>query len=292
MASVETRIITYSSTAELLQPMTDPSLLSIATSEIQRISAGGGTNFLCAYQKLAELLETIRARSDSFSSVSVAFLTDGQAQDDKSTLTAALSRILTAFTALFRIIVHAIGFSQDCDKTLLERMRTAGTTEGTFRYAEPSDDSDALCGKLTDLFTLSERAATAEIRLALPDGIELVSPSAEFFVHVGPVSRLGSLSEWVKSSDPPSRFTVRVNSSEDQDAEVAVVVRGSADPQVAQQWLRKVLDRMMRHHCDTQSRMAERTVSGRGEEMSYEIASGRREERNGGCRKRTLAGSE
>jgi len=45
---------------------------------------------------------------------------------------------------------------------LLEKMRTAGTIEGTFRYAEPGDNSDALCNKLTDIFSFSEKSSTTK----------------------------------------------------------------------------------------------------------------------------------
>jgi ankyrin repeat protein/uncharacterized protein YegL len=257
MAAVETRIITYSSTADLLPPMSDPSQLPLATSQIAGISAGGGTNFLCAYQKLADLLESMRERASSFSSVSIAFLTDGQAQDDKSTLTAALSRIFVPFAGLFRVIVHSIGFSQDCDKHLLEQMRTAGTSEGTFRYAEPSDDSDALCGKLTDLFALSERAATAAVRLALHDGLEFVRAAPEHFIHIEQVSRAGALTEWVRAAgDPPSRFVVRVDSSEDAGAEVAVIVKSCGEAAVMELWLRRVLDGMAEELLDLNRRRA------------------------------------
>lgn len=244
-ATVETRIITYNSYATLLQPMQDPSQLETAKSQILGISAGGGTNFLSAYQELSNLLETYQDKSASISSISVAFLTDGQAQNDKSTLTEALTHIFDPFKEKFNIIVHAIGFSRDCDKSLLEQMRTAGTSEGTFRYAEPSDDSDTLCGKLTDLFTLSEKAATAKILVNLPDGFEFVSKKNECFIHVEPLTRKGSLVEWIHTTldDPPACFTALVNSLEDQDVEVNVHIKETSRD-ILQLWLRKALDGM------------------------------------------------
>lgn len=44
------------------------------------------------------------------------------------------------------VAVHAIGFGRDCDKVLLEGLRTPN---GTFRYAEPDENDDSLCNKLT-----------------------------------------------------------------------------------------------------------------------------------------------
>ncbi|OHT10611.1 hypothetical protein TRFO_20016 [Tritrichomonas foetus] len=256
--SVETRIIVYNSTASLLSEMKDPSQLNTAINSVKRINADGGTNFLSAYQELSNLLNNIKNnRLEEFSTVSVAFLTDGQDNYDKGTLTEALKHIFVPFQDCFKIIVHSIGFSNDCDKDLLEKMRTAGTDEGTFRYAEPTDDSDALCGKLTDLFTLSEKAATAPIKITLPDGFEFVDSKGDnkkekdCFIHVEPFSRSGTLLEWIKATNdaPPARISLHVNSSEDNDIEFSSLVkvingRSEEKDPILQAWLRKVLDGM------------------------------------------------
>ena len=277
--SVETRIITYNSTATLLPMMNDPSELNNSIQSIQMISACGGTQFLAAYQKLYDLLDDIKNnRRDEFSSVSIAFLTDGQDNGDKSTLTNALKHIFEPFNDVFRIIVHAIGFSSDCDKNLLEQMRTAGTAEGTFRYAEPGDDADTLCGKLTDLFNLSEKAATAKVEIELPEGFEFITDlysikntennnnsnddnigvtslrKKDCYIHVEPFTRRGEMVEWIvtKMKDPPAIFSLKVNSSEDKDVDVNVLVsmEKSKDNPILQAWLRKVLDWMARELLD------------------------------------------
>ena len=132
VSSIETRIILYSSTASCLPIMNDKSMLDFLINEIKKIKAEGGTNFLAAYDKISDNLESLREDAENIASVSIAFLTDGQAQNDKSQLTYALGQIFEPYKKLFKIIVHSIGFSNNCDKDLLEKMRTAGTNEGTF----------------------------------------------------------------------------------------------------------------------------------------------------------------
>ena len=109
LQSVETRIIMYNSGATLLAPMTDPSQLNNSIDDIKRIRAGGGTNFLAAYQTLYNLIQDYQNNHrEEFSTVSVAFLTDGQDNGDKSILTRSLQTIFEPFVDSFRIVVHWI----------------------------------------------------------------------------------------------------------------------------------------------------------------------------------------
>ena len=206
VSSIETRIILYSSTASCLPIMNDKSILDFLINEIKKIKANGGTNFLAAYDKISDNLESLREDAENIDSVSIAFLTDGQAQNDKSQLTYALGQIFEPYKKLFKIIVHSIGFNSNCDKELLEKMRTAGTNEGTFRYAEPNDNSDALCNKLTDIFSLSEKSSTIKIHVSLPNELEFFDgncKSKDCFIHVDAFSKAGTLNEWIiaKSSE-------------------------------------------------------------------------------------------
>ena len=198
VSSIETRVILYSSTANCLPIMNDKSMIDNLINLVKKIRADGGTNFLAAYDKISDNLESLRGDAENIASVSIAFLTDGQAQNDKSQLTFALGQIFEPYKKLFKIIVHSIGFSNNCDKELLEKMRTAGTDEGTFRYAEPGDNSDALCNKLTDIFSLSEKSSTIKIHVTLPNELEFFDgncKSKDCFIHVDAFSKAGTLNE-------------------------------------------------------------------------------------------------
>ena len=205
---------------------------------------------MAAYDKISDNLESLREDAENISSVSIAFLTDGQAQNDKSQLTYALSQIFEPYKKLFKITVHSIGFSNYCDKDLLEKMRTAGTEEGTFRYAEPNDNSDALCNKLTDIFSLSEKSSTVKIHVTLPDDLEFFEgncKSKDCFIHVDAFSKAGTLNEWIisKTSEQSSRYVLIIDSPEDNHKEVPSFYKTNiSEKPIIEEWLRKILDIM------------------------------------------------
>eukprot|EP00750_Incisomonas_marina_P032883 INCI9399.2.p1 GENE.INCI9399.2~~INCI9399.2.p1 ORF type:complete len:1872 (+),score=294.44 INCI9399.2:196-5616(+) len=97
-------------------------------------------------------------------SVVICFLTDGEdnalrsahhsksqqrVEKVRSELVEGLRAILSRWEK--QVVVHTVGFSRDHDFQFLDELRKVGTSHGTFRYADPSDGSDALCAKLTEL---------------------------------------------------------------------------------------------------------------------------------------------
>ena len=200
-------------------------MLNDLLNKVRKIEAGGEANFSAAFDKISDNLESLREEAGEIASVSIAFLTEGQTQNDKSQLKYALSKIFEPYKKVFKIIVHSIGFSNDCDKELLEKMRTAGTEEGTFRCAEPGDNSDALCNILTDIFSLSEKSSTIKIHVSLPNELEFLdgnTNSKDCFIHVDAFSKAGTLNELIisKSSEQASRYVIIIDSSEDNHKEV------------------------------------------------------------------------
>ena len=255
-SSIETRIILYSSNASCLPIMNNKSMLNDLIKMIKEIKGDGGTNFLAAYDKISDNLELLREDAENISSVSIAFLTDGQAQNDKSQLTFALSQIFEPYKKLFNIIVHSIGFSNDCDKDLLEKMRTAGTIEGTFRFAEPGDNSDALCNKLTDIFSFSEKSSTVKINVTLPNELEFYegnTKSKDCFIYIDSFSKAGTLNEWIisKTSEQLTRYIITIDSSEDNHKEIPSLYKTNiSEKPIIEEWLRKFLDVMARELLD------------------------------------------
>lgn len=165
--TVQIAIIAYASFAETID-------LAHKTPEevrdvIKRLFTGGGTNFSAAFAEIRKVLLQQKDMS-RFSSVSIVFLTDGEAGSNMSPI---LSRELQEILAMPSppIRVHSVGFGANCDKILLEAIRKTGTEEGTFRYAEPSDQGDLLCHKLTSLFQLANFATLSKVHLFLRGGV-------------------------------------------------------------------------------------------------------------------------
>ena len=57
------------------------------------------------------------------------------------------------YIKLFFELIFDLGFGGGCDKVLLESLRSPN---GTFRYAEPNENVDSLCNKLTSLFEIGK----------------------------------------------------------------------------------------------------------------------------------------
>ena len=133
------------------------------------------------------------------------------------------------------ISVHSVGFGSGCDKAFLEDLRKLGTTHGTFRYAEPSDDGDTLSHKLNSLFEIAAQSSCVQISLRLPEGLTAFPTTTTDGTGTGtetntldlqfPVDRKsnGELRQWVVSKSTDATTTVS-NSSNSNPSAVQVVV--------------------------------------------------------------------
>eukprot|EP01084_Bolivina_argentea_P002249 4157_1 len=157
---IKTIFITYDSSAKIIQNYND----------IQSMSAGGGTNFQSAFDKIKEIL--IKYKHDCITGsinekITICFLTDGQ--DNGSNRNKLAPNFRTIINNNWvngnNVIVHTIGFSSSCDKDFLEELRT--DKFGTFRYAEPGDIDEMLCGKLKSLFDKISESTSILIKLDL-----------------------------------------------------------------------------------------------------------------------------
>jgi hypothetical protein len=164
---VKTEIIAYESFAEIIDLNCTQEQ---ARQKIKTMFTGGGTNFIAAFDSIRQLLgryvcDDSDARNN-VSSITIAFLTDGQSGRNNKEQVDYFTRLLKDCN-IGPISVHAIGFGQYCDKDLLEGIRKCGSVEGTFRYAEPTDDGDTLCHKLTSLFEVASKASSVPLTLSL-----------------------------------------------------------------------------------------------------------------------------
>ena len=156
--SVRTIIIGYNSSAAIIDTT---GTLAEAQDAIRHAFTGGGTMFTSAFEKVKAVLDSQAARD--VSSITVAFMTDGQAGDNyDGLLPSKFKDILRGYE---NISVHTVGFSGSCDRNLLEKMRECGAIPGTFRFAEPQDDGDTLCQKLQGLFEVASKSSSIPLVL-------------------------------------------------------------------------------------------------------------------------------
>ena len=205
---------------------------------------GGGTNFRCAFAAVQTILTRYVCSDDprdaalpnNVSSVTIAFLTDGGHTDGNCEgLVPEFRQMLQRQWNHGPLSVHALGFSASCDRTLLDQMRTAGTTEGTFRYAEPTDHDDALCQKLTGVFELCSRAATLPVT---------VSWGSETWTLQFPVDAqgYGEYRRWVDATlDDPPRVVLNTTLDAHQDLPLSIYPPSA---EVFQRWLAHAVDRL------------------------------------------------
>src|SRR3990167_158719 len=245
---VQLVLIAYDSFAEII-------------SSPEKYNIQGGTNFMSAYQKIKEILNGLK--NSSLCSINIAFLTDGQDGSDKKQLTSNFRDCLRNTTLptvasgvpLVPITVHTVGFGTGCDKELLESMRLCGTQEGTFRYAEPGDDSDTLCHKVTTIFEMSSKASTVQVKLSLKGLGEYSSNPVHrtTFQEVAegtinfPVNsnNRGEYKMWVKrikEGNIPVSITVSSDVDDNHDVPVQYSLDRSSD--ISENWYSFLTDRI------------------------------------------------
>lgn len=127
-------------------------------------------------------------KDEGVQQVSVIFMTDGQASERQANLVEEFRTVIDNFRRYCtqdipqaypngeppEVTVHAVGFSRSCDKNLLDSMRSkCGSRAGQFRYCEPGDSEDALCGRITGVFESVANHGGCELGLARVSGREI-----------------------------------------------------------------------------------------------------------------------
>lgn len=280
-SSVKTVIVAYDSFAEIINTSGTQEQVN---NTIKTMFNGGGTNFNAAFNKVKDVLENYTCSDDpsllhndnNVSSVTIAFLTDGQSGENRDELTRTFKEILeNCWTGLGPLSVHAIGFGRGCDKVLLEKLRTAGPTEGTFRYAEPSDDGDTLCHKFQSLFDVASKSCSVPVKLSLDgittqrynaglqertqSGIKFRSNnSTDLDVHF-PIDKFknGVLKRWVLTSNDVNFSTLTINSPLDKDLKLEVKVDTTI--QVTDQWFSVLIDELAAELLNLSNKKSEHT---------------------------------
>lgn len=229
-ASTRLVIVAYDSTAASVSA---EGPLDEVTARIRTMFTGGGTNFRAAFAQIREVLQ--QRRGEAHSAATIAFLTDGQ---DGS---GARETLISDFREMLRsswphsVSVHVIGFGASCDRDLLEQMRLAGSVEGMFRYAEPTDDGDTLCHKLTGVFEVCSRAASVPLTL-VPAGMVLLAGNS---IQM-PIDslRYGEYVGWAQITDETVAPTLSVGGT------VVPITLSPSSAAVQARWLARLADQL------------------------------------------------
>lgn len=120
---------------------------------VNRMSTGGGTSFGSAFKQIIEVCKSYESNPD-ITAITIIFLTDGEdsyVQKDKR------KELVDNFKKEFETeckknyTIHTIGFGGSHDFDFLTNLRLSGKTEGAYRYADPTEDSDSLCNKINSV---------------------------------------------------------------------------------------------------------------------------------------------
>lgn len=214
---IKTAVIAYDSTAEIINMPNDEDEMM---RTIKYMYTGGGTNFNAAFEKIGRVLQQQTSQPEAIGDVNVIFLTDGESGDNRQKLISNFKEILRN-NWKSNICVHSVGFGVNCDKVLLEGIRLCGTNEGIFRYTDTnSDQTDALCNKLTSLFDALSKSSTTEIQLELINGCfknETKNCSTKININ----GQQGIVKNWISWNELCPYEKIIVNSSIDKNIEVA-----------------------------------------------------------------------
>jgi len=220
MGMVKTVIIAYESGAVVVPTTLDA---------VAALQAGGGTNFTAAFMQVKQVLGQYvyseqQTAPNSISNVVVAFLTDGESGGDRNALIRQFREVIQdSWTG--PIAVHAVGFGRNCDRVLLEGLRTAN---GTFRYAEPDESDDTLCHKLTSLFEVAAMSSVIPVTLTAPQPPPYLFKKNDTFVPEMTINfpinseRRGEFKCWIRLDDVLDQAALVVNSGLDKQVSVSI----------------------------------------------------------------------
>eukprot|EP01060_Flectonema_neradi_P009626 TRINITY_DN16854_c0_g1_i1.p1 TRINITY_DN16854_c0_g1~~TRINITY_DN16854_c0_g1_i1.p1 ORF type:complete len:1402 (+),score=282.26 TRINITY_DN16854_c0_g1_i1:59-4264(+) len=203
----------------------------------------GGTNFRSAFNMVDTVLRRYICSnkpedanlSNNVSAATIVLMTDGQdGSGNRSTLAPEFREMLKGTWKDSPVTVHTVGFSNACDRELLEAIRTSGNIEGFYRYAEPQDDDDTLCQKLSSIFEISSQSSTVPVEIIL-DG---VSRNVRFPINS---SKHGSHKMWIDLAS--SNLQMKINTQLDDNITLPIKVLQPTEF-VFQRWLSHMCDEM------------------------------------------------
>jgi len=163
--SLMTTIIGYHDTAKSteINKSVDVSYYKDIISNIHNDS--GGTSFTSAFNEIKKVCQLHESNSE-ISSIVIIYLTDGNdtqvAKERRFELVASLKVNLTNVK---NYVIHTIGLGNDHDYDFLNSLRQIGTSEGAYRFADPSEDNDSLSNKINSILNVITSSVNIPIKL-------------------------------------------------------------------------------------------------------------------------------
>ena len=257
-------LITYQSFSTVVQLT---GTLENMKSAISNIRAGGGNNEESAFKLAGDVLKKYKYSdagdiSDDFSvsSVSILFLTDGQACRERKELITILQDVLQESWIEpwgGPLCIHTIGFTGSCDTAFLEDVRKQGTIEGTYRYADTTDTDDALCLKLQSLFDSISESSRVTVNLDIsPYEFKIADKLVSKLDVQFPIKkdRKGTYTQWVKYNPTEKQYddneilgNLIVNSQIDNNVSVPILLNKTTSrnkQRLLDKWISTIIDEL------------------------------------------------
>ncbi len=161
-------LVTYANQSTLTLPLeaAEPEARARWLSELERVTAGGGTHMSAGLDRAHALIDA-RRRPDRVARMLL--LSDGHANQGDATPDGLARRAGRALSAEY--VLSTVGVGQGFDERLMTRLADAGT--GNFYYV-PRIES--LAGVFADEFAAAREtvARALEIHIETPDGVEVL----------------------------------------------------------------------------------------------------------------------
>ncbi|CAM4753626.1 unnamed protein product [Rotaria magnacalcarata] len=160
-ANLEPIVITYNNTVSITN------LASIAKTK-----ADGSTDFVKVFEQVQKTVKEIGIDKR----IVIIFMTDGCDSCNRPNAINDAQTKLQMFLkeSHLNCVVHVIGYSKDHDLNMMNTLKSVGTTEGVYRYAEGSMSLDE---KFRELFEFAD--LTVEFSIKLPDVKEPIKITGE-----------------------------------------------------------------------------------------------------------------
>lgn len=180
-------------------------------------------------------------------------MTDGE---DASSLTPAV--LVQNFKDILRdswtdrpLSVHAIGFGTGCARDFLTGLLSCGNVPGSFRYAEPADNDDTLCQKLTGVFEVCSKQSSVDLSVTgfVPITLSSAVPAMPVMPAMPAMLRFpidnkgwGTYKCWISlTNGVPTE--VQINSEHDHASLVPVSLSGdTGDGNAYKKWISTLVD--------------------------------------------------
>jgi ankyrin repeat protein/uncharacterized protein YegL len=239
---VRPKLIVYDHGADLIDTS---GTLQQVENRIRQLNTGGSTYFSKAFEKVVQVLkgyqyksvDDVRDESENnyISNVIVTLLTDGQDNSGEK-----VAELPGKYRKMLRecwegpLAVHTIGFSENHDFNFLENLRNIGTSPGMYRYADPRDDGDTLCSKMTTLFDAISASSSVTTTLTLPSNCVFRQVDGQTSNHVKlqfPIDEdgRGCVTKWIMMGDNEldnANITIKSEISEETVVPTTVVRSG------------------------------------------------------------------